>query len=101
MNVVPSVRELYIRFVLLVLEHGSSANKTKMLKVKEFVGLTFKHIQKDSLETVELMLKTFEEKLLLDEKIHRSVKVSLFNSYAIDQVRIKRMFEYLVNGDIC
>ncbi|KAJ3040726.1 nucleolar pre-ribosomal-associated protein 1 [Rhizophlyctis rosea] len=80
------VRTLYIRFILAFLVRGDTGVKKAVLETKDFVSGIFKGMIEDFYETVDFILSTLRSRIIDDQYLGRSVKVSFFNNYVLEQL---------------
>lgn len=82
----PSIRTLYVQFVLSFLENEDPAFRMKVLKVAAFVGGIFKGVAQDPASLVASVLRVLDERVISDDKILRSTKLALVNFFALEHL---------------
>ncbi|KAJ3148549.1 hypothetical protein HDU89_004646 [Geranomyces variabilis] len=80
------IRSLYVQFLLAFLENGDAVIKKVMLETKDLLSAIFKGLIEDSFETVARVLSTFKKYVVDDSNLARTLKISFFNHYILEQI---------------
>jgi hypothetical protein len=80
------VRTLYIRFICTFIKHGDSSVKKICLETKDLVSGAVKGLGEDVYETAAEFLTLLKECIVQDSLLSKSVKVSFFNGFVLEQV---------------
>ncbi|KAJ3178488.1 hypothetical protein HDU87_003562 [Geranomyces variabilis] len=80
------IRSLYVQFLLAFLENGDAVIKKVMLETKDLLSAIFKGLTEDSFETVDRVLSTFKRCVVDDSNLARTLKISFFNHYILEQI---------------
>ena len=79
------VRTLYIKFICCLLESTDPNVKRNALQTKDLVSGVLKGLLIDVYETVDYFLTVLKH-VIDDQSISRSIKISFFNNYVLDQI---------------
>ncbi|KAI9288533.1 ribosome 60S biogenesis N-terminal-domain-containing protein [Umbelopsis sp. AD052] len=80
------LRTSYVEFVLSFFKYGDASVKKDILQVKDLVSPIFKGLERDAYQLMEMILSVMYEHFIMDQDVARTVKVSLFNNYVLDQL---------------
>ncbi|KAF3924020.1 hypothetical protein ABW21_db0205406 [Orbilia brochopaga] len=82
----PSVRTVFVRFILSFFQHGTHSIKTDIMGLRSFTTPLFKHIRQDSAVAISETLKTFQTHVLPDPDVARSAKTNYFNDWSLGHI---------------
>ncbi|KAK6499839.1 hypothetical protein TWF481_010196 [Arthrobotrys musiformis] len=82
----PSVRTVFIRFILSFFRHGAQNIKTDIMGLRTFTTPLFKYIRQDTAVVIDEVLTTFRECIISDQDISRSAKTNYFNDWSLSRL---------------
>lgn len=82
----PSVRMLFVRFLLSFFHYGSSSIKNNILGLRQWMTPLFRHLKTDTPVLLRDILETMSKDILADCGILNSTKAAIFNEWALGQV---------------
>ena len=78
---------LFIKFFMGFVIRGVWETKKKLLEVKGLLSAIFLDLKSDSLDLVEFVLDSITQRVINDHLIHRDLKIALFNSTFLDNIK--------------
>ncbi|KAK6332334.1 hypothetical protein TWF696_003052 [Orbilia brochopaga] len=82
----PSVRTVFVRFILSFFEYGTHSIKTDIMGLRAFTTPLFKHIRQDTAVVISEILKAFQSHVLSDPDVARSAKTNYFNDWSLSRL---------------
>ncbi|EWC45411.1 hypothetical protein DRE_00810 [Drechslerella stenobrocha 248] len=82
----PSVRTVFVRFILSFFQHGTPNIKADIMGVKAFTTPLFKHIRQDTAALINEVLDTFETHVISDLGVARGAKTNYFNDWSLSRL---------------
>ncbi|KAK6515259.1 hypothetical protein TWF506_007602 [Arthrobotrys conoides] len=82
----PSVRTVFVRFILSFFRHGTHNIKTDIMGLRTFTTPLFKYIRQDTAAVIDEVLTVFRDNIIADQQISRSSKTNYLNDWSLGRL---------------
>ncbi|RVD84097.1 uncharacterized protein DFL_005865 [Arthrobotrys flagrans] len=82
----PSVRTVFVRFILSFFRYGAHNIKTDIMGLRAFTTPLFKYIRQDTAAVIDEVLTAFRDHIMADQDISRSSKTNYFNDWSLGRL---------------
>ncbi|KAK6356181.1 hypothetical protein TWF718_000553 [Orbilia javanica] len=82
----PSVRTVFVRFILSFFRYGAHNIKTDIMGLRTFTTPLFKYIRQDTAAVINEVLAAFRDYIMADQDISRSAKTNYFNDWSLGRL---------------
>jgi nucleolar pre-ribosomal-associated protein 1 len=82
----PSLRTLWVRFLLSFMQHGEPSTRNDILRLRTYISHLFKHLKTDSPFIVRDLLDCMAKKVLAEKEIPKTTKTNVFNEWALGHI---------------
>ncbi|KAK6531137.1 hypothetical protein TWF281_007961 [Arthrobotrys megalospora] len=82
----PSVRTVFVRFILSFFRYGTHNIKTDIMGLRTFTTPLFKFIRQDTAAVIHEVLGAFKDYIMADQEISRSTKTNYFNDWSLGRL---------------